>query len=191
MASYKQIVPHVFKWEGGLVYFPTEGQWTNKGVQFSTFKALAPTLLGLANPTLDDLKTMTNEQAEKFIKYYWDKATYNNSIGNQDSANLMFQALWGSGATGIKQMQKAVGASPDGVVGPQTVGLVNTTPKASEKLYLALNNYYKYLAKVNPEKYQRFLNGWLQRLGELSPQVKGGIVGLAILSLALIIFLNK
>jgi hypothetical protein len=62
MASYKNILKHVQKWEGGLVYFPEENQWTNRGVQWTTFQKLAPKLLGIENPQIDDLKNMTQSK---------------------------------------------------------------------------------------------------------------------------------
>lgn len=169
MASYLNILPHVSKWEGGLVYFPEEGQYTNRGIQWTTFKKLAPQLIGLQDPTIEDLKNLTEDQWRKFVEYFWNKATYNNSITRQDAANLAFHAYWGSGIYGIKEIQKAVGVTADGIIGPQTVAAINKDPKAAEKMHTALDNYYRRLAANKPDRYGRFLKGWLNRLAELKP----------------------
>lgn len=188
MASVKNIYDHVFKWEGGLVFHQNEGQWTNMGVQWTTFQRLAEPLLGISRPTIEDLKGMSKDQAKKFIDHFWNLATYYNRIKNQDTANIFFTALWGSGQWGIKDLQKALGfkgSDVDGVVGPKTVAAAN---KANpEKLYTALENRYRRLAAADPQ-YQRYLKGWLNRLQELEPgkMASVGIIFVGISALILI-----
>ena len=164
MASYTNILNHVRQWEGGLVYFPNENQWTNKGIQWNTYKALAPKLLGIANPTVEGLKKLTQAQADKFIEYFWNIATYGNKIKDQAAANAFFQALWGSGTYGIKDLQKYLGVKADGVVGSKTVAAANAlTNKAG--LFVALEARYRKLAQSSV--YAKYLNGWLNRLNDL------------------------
>jgi len=191
MADFRKILPHVDKWEGGLVFIPEEKQYTNRGIQWTTFKALAPQFIDLSNPTLNDLKQLTQEQWEAFVKYFWDIATYNNSINNQRSADLMFQAFWGSGRTGIKVMQKAIGVNPDGQVGPITVNAINRNVKAPQVLYDALEGFYRKLATDKPDRYGRFLKGWLNRLSELKPDKTAALGILLISSIFLLILIQK
>jgi|TARA_R110000765_G_scaffold371868_1_gene462179 lysozyme family protein len=165
MVSYKNILAHVKKWEGGLVYFKTENQWTNQGIQWTTYKALAPRLLGISNPTVDGLKALTRAQAEKFIEYFWNVATNNNSITNQATANAFFEMLWGGGGYGIKWLQKVIGVYPDGRVGPKTVAAANAFP-ASVLVDEVLKRYNS-LAKSNPAKYGGVINGWRNRWNDL------------------------
>jgi lysozyme family protein len=178
MASFLNILPHVFKWEGGLVFHGNENQWTNKGIQYTTYKALAKQLLNIA-PNEAHFKKLTDTEAGKFIQYYWNKATYNNAIPNQDAANLMFTALWGSGGEGVKDMQRALNAAYksnlviDGQTGPATVAAIRTNVKSPEVLYTALENRFKRLA-TNPT-YSKYLKGWLNRLTELKPFLMGGL----------------
>ncbi len=80
MTSFINILPFVRKWEGGEVYFPTEKQWTNRGVQWNTYKQLAPKILGIQNPTVEGLRSMTESQGDKFVEYFWNKATNDNTI---------------------------------------------------------------------------------------------------------------
>ena len=165
MASFNNILNHVRKWEGGLVEFATEGQFTNRGVQWRTYKALAPKLLGIPNPTLEGLKSMTAAQADKFIVQFWNTATDNNKITNQASANAFFEMLWGGGEWGIKWLQKVIGVYPDGRVGPKTVAAANNYPP--NLLLDEVLKRYEHLAKVNPTKYGGVINGWRNRWNDL------------------------
>jgi len=183
MATYKNILNHVDKWEGGWVYIPEEGQYTNRGIQFTTFKKLAPSILGIKNPTLEQLKNITQKQWEKFVQYFWNKATFNNAIKDQKAANVMFQALWGSGGYGVKEMQRALKVSPDGVVGLQTVKAINSNRRAGDILFNALENYYRRLGTSS--RYNRFVKGWLNRLNDLPSGVQYAGFGLPLFLVAL------
>ena len=152
MTSYKNILKHVQKWEGGLVYFPEEKQWTNRGVQWTTFKRLAPKLLGIENPQID-------------IEYYWNKATNNNTINNQATANAFFEAYWGGGNSGIKWLQKKLGVWADGVVGKNTVAAANSV--MPETMVEEILKRFQYLADTFPQRYGRFLKGWTNRYNDL------------------------
>jgi len=165
LTSYVNILPFVQKWEGGEVYFPEENQWTNRGVQWNTYKQLAPKLLGIQNPTVSDLRNMSQEDGDKFIKYYWDKATFNNSIKNQAAANAFFEAYWGGGKSGLKWLQDKIGVFPDGIVGKKTVAKANQYD--SEFILKEVLNRFNYLATSNPSRYGRFLNGWTNRWNDL------------------------
>lgn len=165
MASYQNILSHVRKWEGGLVYFPTEGQWTNRGVQWRTYKALAPKLLGITNPNLDEFKKLSAADADKFIVQFWNTATDNNKITNQASANAFFEMLWGGSEWGIKWLQKVIDVYPDGKVGAKTVAAANNYPP--NILLDEVLKRYEHLAKVNPSKYGEFINGWRNRWNDL------------------------
>lgn len=189
MASYKNIISWVDKWEGGTVYFASEGQLTNRGIQFNTFKLLAPSLLGIKNPTENDLRNITQTQWLKFIKYFWNVATFNNSIKDQNAANIMFQAFWGSGRSGIKEMQRTLGVTADGIVGMQTINAINSDKNAGKKLYNALISYYKRLAKQ--PRYAQFLKGWLNRMEDLPRSVQYAGLGLPIFLIVLGLYLRK
>jgi len=165
MASYNNILDHVRRWEGKEEYFKNEGQWTNRGVQWTTYKALAPKLLGIANPTVEGLLSMTAAQADKFIVQFWNTATDNNKITNQASANAFFEMLWGGGRSGIKWLQKVIDVYPDGRVGPKTVAAANKYPP--NLLLDEVKNRYNYLARANPSEYGDYIDGWINRWNSL------------------------
>ena len=170
MTSFINILPFVRKWEGGEVYFPTEKQWTNRGVQWNTYKQLAPKILGIQNPTVEGLRSMTEAQGDKFIEYFWNKATNNNTIKNQAAANAFFEMLWGGGKSGIKWIQRKIGVFADGSVGPKTVAAANKfDPKT---LLNQVLERFNYLAKANPSKYGQFIKGWTNRFNDLYAKSK-------------------
>lgn len=170
MTSFINILPFVRKWEGGEVYFPQEKQWTNRGVQWNTYKQLAPKILGIQNPTVEGLRSMTEAQGDKFIEYFWNKATNNNTIKNQATANAFFEMLWGGGKSGIKWMQRKIGVFADGSVGPKTVASANKfDPKT---LLNQVLERFNYLAKANPSKYGQFIKGWTNRFNDLYAKSK-------------------
>lgn len=163
-------MPFVRKWEGGEVYFPTEQQWTNRGVQWNTYKKLAPKLLGIQNPTVEGLRNMTESQGDKFIEYFWNEATNDNTIKNQATANAFFEMLWGGGKSGIKWMQRKIGVFADGVVGPKTVSAANKfDPKT---LLNQVLERFNYLSESNPSKYGQFIKGWTNRFNDLYEKSK-------------------
>ena len=165
MSSYNNVIDHVRRWEGGEVYFENEKQWTNRGVQWATYKALAPKLLGIANPTVEGLRSMSADQADKFIVQFWNTATDNSEITNQASANAFFEMLWGGGRSGIKWLQKVIGVYPDGRVGSKTVAAANKFDP--ETLLKEVLKRYEYLARANPSEYGDYINGWRNRWNAL------------------------
>lgn len=162
MASFNNILSHVHRWEGNKpVYHKFENQWTMRGVQWNTYKQLAPKLLGIAKPTVEGLKKLSRKDADKFIKEFWNTATDNNKITNQASANAFFEMLWGGGNYGIRWLQKVLGVYPDGKVGAKTVAAANNYPP--NILLDEVKKRYNALAKSNPSKYGPYINGWLNR----------------------------
>ena len=178
MADYKLLIPFVIKWEGGYVNDPDDsGGATNRGITYSTYKSLASRVLGVS-PTIENFKTLTKDQAGLFLKYFWDKATYNNSIKSQAVAEAITTWFWGSGVTGLKEFQRLVNTygnnlTVDGVIGPATVKAINNIPglilfndaiKAREKFFRDL--------VARRSKDAKFLKGWLNRLKSFNERHK-------------------
>ena len=185
--SYKAAIPSLKKFEGGLVFIKTENQWTNRGVQYTTYVALAKQL-GLLEPlSLSRFKVMSVKDWEKFIKHYWDKATFQNAIVNEYAALMMFQAYWGSGNTGIAKMQAALNKAyglnlaTDGIVGIKTITAINSNSGAANTMWVALFDYYMALANDYPAKYGAFKQGWANRLNWMKPERNKGLPILALL----------
>lgn len=105
-----------------------------------------------------------DDETEAFYQNWWNKG-YFNQIANQDVANLLFDYNVNSGGTAIKAVQKLVGATADGAMGPNTVAAINKAD--SVKLYNDLlenrKGLYATIVKRDPTQ-QQFWNGWMNRL---------------------------
>lgn len=164
MADYKKLKPFILKWEGGFVNDKNDlGGCTNKGVTLSTFRSVYG-----QNKTMNDLKSITDEQWEHIFKTcYWDKWKA-DEIKDQNVANMLVDWTWCSGAYGIKIPQRVLGVSVDGVVGGKTIAAVNA--KDGKALFKALKEeriaYIDRICQTRPQN-KKFRNGWLNRINSL------------------------
>lgn len=170
-ANYLLIIPHTINWEGGYVNDPADsGGATNRGITYTTYSSLCKTVLGV-NPSLSHFKTLTKENAAMFIKYFWDKATGNNSIKSQAIAESMFNWHWGSGQYGLQLWQRMLNTSfgaqltTDGIIGKETINFTNSIneKKLFQEAIRTREKFFKELAVARP-KDSKFLRGWLNRL---------------------------
>jgi len=98
----------------------------------------------------------------------------------EDIQGLVFDSAVNLGrGTTIKQLQKAVGSKSDGIIGKKTLKAVeefinkNGIEKLKEELIYSRADRYQQLHGSNPEKYGKYVNGWMNRLRDLSE--KNGI----------------
>lgn len=172
MANFDAFFPTLLKHEGGFVNDPADpGGATNKGVTMGTFQSCAKRYLGL-EPTLDNLKALTDEQAGKIYKpLYWDKI-HGDEIALQELANIVFDFQVNAGANAARLLQKVLnglGARPpiamDGDIGPGTmVALRGMDQVAVYRGYKqGRSDYYRDLVAKRPSL-GKFLNGWLNRV---------------------------
>ena len=186
MADVNKIVPHIIKWEAGVSKkLPNEqlfelakkqgwsddpddsGGATMIGMTLATFTVYCkksskpkPTKTDLKNidyPTwLDILKTM-----------FWDdwKA---DKIVNQSVANALVDFRWHSGDYGIMIPQKILGVVPDGIVGPITLGMVNSANQESFHYEINMKRleFLEDIIERKPSQ-ARFRTGWINRVNDL------------------------
>ena len=161
MADYKILKPFILRWEGGFVNDPNDsGGATNKGVTLATFRRYKG-----ASATVDDLKAITDGTAI-FKEMYWDKCKA-DEINSQSVANLIVDWYWMSGTKAIKYVQRLIGTTEDGIVGKQTLAMLNAE---GDGLVLPIYNYRKdfyHRIVANRPNQKRFLRGWLNRLNAL------------------------
>lgn len=177
--DYKLYVPFVLKWEGGYVNDPVDrGGETNMGITRATFDSLASRVLGIT-PNDSTFRALTKDQASLFVKYFWDKATYNNSINSQIVAEAITSWNWGSGALGLREFQKMLNEeygfslTVDGVIGPQTVKAANSISARAlfNKMLERRETFFLSIVDRNPSQ-ARFINGWLNRLNDFADRHK-------------------
>ncbi|HVO49190.1 MAG TPA: glycosyl hydrolase 108 family protein [Steroidobacteraceae bacterium] len=171
MASLDAFFPALLGFEGGFVNDPDDpGGATNKGITLRTFGPGAA-LLGI-QPTLENLKALTNDQARRIYKaFYWDKIQ-GDQIGQQELANIVFDFYVNAGANATKLLQSVLndmGASPelpvDGLIGPVTLQAIQRADQ--NELYRRYKqgrmDYYQDLVANHPSL-GKFLRGWLNRV---------------------------
>ncbi|HEY6863160.1 MAG TPA: glycosyl hydrolase 108 family protein [Burkholderiales bacterium] len=172
MASFDAFFPTLLRNEGGFVDDPVDpGGATNKGVTLETFKSSAQRYLGI-EPTLENLKALTDDQAAKIYKpLYWDKIR-GDDIQLQDLADIVFDFQVNAGAAASKLLQRVLndlGAQPplgvDGEIGPGTMAALARADAVA--VYRAYKQgriaYYQDLVAKRPPL-GKFLNGWLKRV---------------------------
>jgi lysozyme family protein len=177
MANYKASYKRTAKHEGGYqARVKDSGNYcsgkvgvgpcvgTNHGVSAPTYKAF----FGHC-PTVEQMKALTTDQAERiFKKGYWD-VVQADGIANQSIAELIVDWAYMSGpGTAIKKTQLVLQKmgykiEADGKAGPSTLAAINKANPS--KLHAALKESRKafltQLAK-NPDKAEN-KNGWLAR----------------------------
>jgi len=172
MASFDAFFPTLLKHEGGFVNDPADpGGATNKGITIATFQSCAKEYLGI-DPTLANLKALTDAQAGKIYKpRYWDKVR-SDEIELQELANIVFDFQVNAGGAASKLLQKVLnelGAKPplevDGDIGPGTMAaLKGADQKAVYRRYKQGRiDYYEDLVAKRPAL-GKFLKGWLIRV---------------------------
>ena len=150
---FNRCIKVVLRNEGGYVNHPDDpGGETNMGIT----KAQYPDL---------DIKNITQNQAvEIYFKDYWSPM---NLLGINDP-NMVLQIFdMGVNAgkrSAIKIVQRLVDAQEDGIIGPETLGLVNAYEGDLVDIYKQeRKKYYFDLARRKPQM-QVFLNGWMRRV---------------------------
>lgn len=169
MADFEKAIPFVLHWEGGLVDDPIDpGGLTNRGITFYVFAKVSKLLLSL-EPTRENLKLLTEEQAKIiYRKHFWD-AIFGDSINSQSVANLIFDSYVNMGTNGIKITQRAANTKDDGIIGSNSLQAINEAEPQHlfNTIKIARIHYYEDLAERKPAL-QKFLHGWLNRISSLN-----------------------
>lgn len=171
MADFNSYFPTLLQHEGGWTDDPADrGGQTNMGITFGTFQNTAKSILGV-EPTVENLKNLTTEQAAKIYKAeYWDRVE-GDDIEPQELANIMFDFAVNSGTgTAAKYLQRVLnelGANipVDGGIGPMTLKAFNNyDPIEIYRRYKQMRiDFYNKIVQNDPSQ-QRFLKGWLNRI---------------------------
>jgi len=125
-ANYNACISNVLRHEGGYTRDPNDrGNWTGCSVGSGTNKGTNRGISACSYPN-EDIRGMTEARAKAIYHAdYW-----NPIFGDQLPAGpdlCTFDGSVNSGRSrGVKWLQRAVGAEPDGVVGPQTIALANS-----------------------------------------------------------------
>jgi len=126
-----------------------------------------------AHPNVD-IRNLTEEGAKEI--YYRDYYLGSGADKFPDGiADIVFDISVNNGkGHAIKILQEAVGATVDGVLGPETIHRVNAAPREQiiMDMLSAREQLYRNIAANRPAS-QKFLGGWLNRNNALREFVTG------------------
>ena len=142
--------------EGGFVNHPKDpGGMTNLGVT----KAVYDKWIG-REATEQEMRDLTPEDvAPIYKKNYWDRVKGDDLPSGVDWACFDWAVNSGSGRP-AKALQRCVGATPDGAIGPMTLRAVadNEPKKLVEGVYTQRQKFYE-----NLNTFETFGRGWTRR----------------------------
>lgn len=158
--NFDKALQLVLKHEGGFVNHPRDpGGATNKGVTLQTFRRFFG-----ASKTVDDLRAITTEQlAHVYRSGYWDKCCCGQLPSGVDYAVFDLAVNSGPGRA-AKFVQAAVGATQDGVIGPNTLALVDSQD-AVELINAICHRRLNFLQGLST--FDVFGKGWTKRVAEV------------------------
>ena len=171
VGRFRAALPVILSFEGGLADNPSDrGGRTYKGITSATWKAW---LTSMDRP-LRDVATATDEEIGQIYKRnYWDAVR-----GDQLPAPLdlvLFDSAVNHGPrTPIKWLQRALGVTADGSIGPQTLqALTGKNPVSIANAVLdQRSSFYDYIVSQNASQGQ-FLPGWRRRIATLRSFIGG------------------
>lgn len=171
MANVKTLAPFILSYEGGFSNHPADkGGPTNKGVTIKTWRSVGYDKDGDGDIDVDDLRLLTDDDVvNRVLKpHYWDRWKA-DEIKSQSIANLVVDWVWASGKHGITNVQRILGVTADGIVGPKTLAALNghKDPKSLfARIHAARVTFLENLCIKEPSQKQ-FRTGWLRRLNAI------------------------
>ena len=154
--NFNECLKMLLKHEGGFVNHPKDpGGITNLGVT----KAVYDKWTG-ENSTEEDMRALKVEDvAPIYKKNYWDRCHCDDLPSGADWSVFDWAVNSGTGRAS-KALQKIVGATQDGAIGPKTLQLVaNQDPDfLIQNMYDQRQSFYE---KLNT--FETFGNGWTRR----------------------------
>ena len=151
---------HLLKHEGGYVNHPQDpGGETNMGVTRNAWEEY------IGHPAKESaMRNLTVEQIIPFYKRkYWNAVKADNLPSGVNYA--VFDAAVNSGpGRAAKWLQEAVGAFPDGAIGPKTLEAVNAMSPA-DVINAMCDTRQKFLEDL--QTFKIFGKGWTRRVSEV------------------------
>lgn len=154
--SFDRTIGH----EGGYQADPKDrGNWTSGVIGKGELKGTKYGISAMTYPNVD-IKNLTVSQAKAIYKKdFWD------ALGMERfPAALQFQlfdaAINHSWRRTVQILQRAVGVTDDGVIGPKTINAVNAT-ELNDLLMLFLAERIEYFTKLST--FQTYAKGWMMR----------------------------
>lgn len=172
-AKFKAISSIILRHEGGYVNNPNDrGGPTKYGITLVTWEAYAQSDLGI-EPTLDNLKNMTTDQAETiYLNRYWEPKGFCRFDDMRIALMVYDWTITSGGAA--KQVQNLLNnkydakISADGAMGQQTVQAINAINDQDALLNEIANLRKQYYTNITVKNHSQlvFLRGWHNRVDD-------------------------
>ncbi len=178
MSNYKPFFPHILRWEGGYAdYKEDPGGCTKYGITIHTWKTFGYNKNGDGLITCEDVKKITEKDAEAIYERQFWYANNMHLVENQQLAELICDFCINSGAgVAIVRVQRILNElgeklATDGVCGIRSITAINRHAKELYKrLWKAREVFYYDITKRNPA-FKIFLQGWLNRLNSFPKEI--------------------
>lgn len=191
MANYEKLIPHILKWECGIIANGRTNEKLfeearEKGVIIDAYDSGGATMCGITLnaykdycrrkgypvPTVERLANIKFTEWSNVLKQmFWDKWKADGII-SQSVAEVLVDWTWCSGSYGIKIPQSKLGVSIDSIVGEKTLLALNAlcnkdgAKNVFDMLVRERKEYIERICKSKPEN-KRFKDGWLNRVSDM------------------------
>jgi lysozyme family protein len=161
-------LPRVLKHEGGFVDHPSDpGGATNKGVTIGTLKRLGIDVDSDGDVDVVDLMALRLEHLELIYRiFYWDAVRADLLPSGLDYAVFDFAVNSGP-ARAAEHLQRIVGVTADGDIGPMTLAAV-ARHDAATLVEALCNSRLRFLK--GRKIWATFGKGWTRRVEEVRAQ---------------------
>jgi lysozyme family protein len=167
LENFERIMTAIFELEGGFSNDPRDpGGMTNLGVTAEAWAAWNK--VPLSQTSTDEMKGLTQAQVLPFYRAnYWNMIDGDALPSGIDAILMHFQVNAG-GRKAAKELQAIVGATQDGMIGVQTLGMIKIYVSYISSggmlgliaaLVRAQLTYYQSLAE-----FDIYGNGWVRRV---------------------------
>jgi lysozyme family protein len=157
--NFEEALKAILKHEGGYVHHPRDpGGMTNLGVTKKVWEEWVGHPVGEK-----EMRALTpGTVAPMYKKKYWDAVKADELPTGLDYLMFDFAINAGPGRA-AKTMQKAIGTTPDGAIGPKTMAALKAADPADliAKFSMEKELFYKALPT-----FATFGKGWLRRVDE-------------------------
>jgi len=160
MTKFDRCMDVTLKWEGGYVDHPRDpGGATNMGITHITLAAWRGRRV-----TKAEVRALTKAEAKEIYRArYWDKVRGDDLPPGFDL--VAFDGAVNSGPRrGAEWLQKALGVTPDGVIGPKTIAAAQAADPAMT-INVAMDIRLSFLKRLNT--WNTFGKGWGNRVADI------------------------
>ncbi len=165
MAEFREAFEEMIRNEGGYVFHNVPG---DRGGD--TYAGIArryhPSWRGWSMIDAQDMSNpdLSTSVEEFYREHFWGRLR-GDHIQDQRIAETLFDFAVNAGLrTAVRLAQQVLGATPDGVMGPITIDLINQHPAKEFLYHYAMAKVARYAEIVNSDRSQsKFLLGWINR----------------------------